>query len=415
MACAPRAARGFFPLDDELRLLPGPLSPYLHHSVVRLGAWVPFEQVPTGLDHFTGVTVSVDTARRLTEGAGAALVAWEAAELTRLEQEGPAGPPGPAVQQVSVDGAMVPLVHGEWAEVKTLAIGTVARAAGAEPRVQALSYYSRLTDAATFCRLGRLECHRRGTATAGTVLGICDGAEWCQHCLDWYCPQAVRILDFPHAAEHLSRAAQAVFGAGTAALSEWLGPQLHTLKHGDPDTVLAALRTLPGAPAAEPGAAAVRDEVVAYLTKRRAQIAYAEFRAAGYPIGSGVVESANKLVVEARLKGSGMHWARANVNPMVALRAAVCSDRWADAWAAIGEQRRRAARARRQARAARKTPPGLPRSPTPVPPPRSQRRERAAVARLRSGQVVAGRPTRTHPWNQPFFRRRTAQPRDAKS
>ena len=53
--------------------------------------------------------------------------------------------------------------------------------------------------------------------------------------------------------------------------------------------------------------------------------------AQGWPMGSGAVESGNKVVVEARLKGAGMHWARANVNPMVALRNAICSERWEEA------------------------------------------------------------------------------------
>ena len=51
-----------------------------------------------------------------------------------------------------------------------------------------------------------------------------------------------------------------------------------------------------------------------------------------------MVESANKLVVEARLKGSGMHWAREHGNPMVALRTIACSDRWEEAWPQIGER-----------------------------------------------------------------------------
>jgi len=397
----------FFPLDDELRLPAGPLSPYLHESVVRLGTWLPFEQVPRGLAHFTQATVSADTARRLTEAAGAALVAWETAEVARWEVAGLPGPPGPAVQQVSVDGAMVPLVHGEWAEVKTLAIGTIERGADAAPRVTAVSYFSRLAEAATFCRLGRLECYRRGTATAGLVCGICDGAEWCQHCLDWYCPGAVRILDFPHAAEHLSTAAQAAFGAGTAALSEWLGTQLHALKHDDPATVLAAVRALPvTAATAAPGAAATRDEVLAYFEKRRAQIRYAEFQAAGYPIGSGLVESANKLVVEARLKGSGMHWARANVNPMVALRAVACSDRWTEAWTAVRAQARQEAAQRR--RAGRARPPAPPTPPAPPPQRRPSRREQAAVARL-----PLGRGTRERPRPTPAGRERVRPPRSA--
>ena len=77
-----------------------------------------------------------------------------------------------------------------------------------------------------------------------------------------------------------------------------------------------------------------------YLEKRKGQIRYAEFQAEGYPIGSGAVESANKLVVEGRLKGSGMHWAREHVNPMVALRTVVCGDRWEEVWPQISQRLR---------------------------------------------------------------------------
>jgi len=48
----------------------------------------------------------------------------------------------------------------------------------------------------------------------------------------------------------------------------------------------------------------------------------------GWPIGSGMVESANKLIVEARLKGAGMHWDPANVNKMLIVHNAVCNDRF---------------------------------------------------------------------------------------
>lgn len=48
-------------------------------------------------------------------------MALQTAEVERLERELPAAPQGPDVLQLSVDGAMVPLLHKEWAEVKTLA------------------------------------------------------------------------------------------------------------------------------------------------------------------------------------------------------------------------------------------------------------------------------------------------------
>jgi hypothetical protein len=289
---------------------------------------------------------------------------------------------------------MVPLVHGQWAEVKTLAVGLLARQPQADGtwRVQAraLSYFSRLADADTFRRLAWVETHRRGITLAPRVCAVVDGAEWCQHFVDWHCPDAVRILDFPHAAEYVSMAARSVFGAASPALVAWLDQHLHELKHGDPDTVLAALRGLPAVTVAGPeGPHCPRDEALGYLTKRRAQIAYAQFQAAGYPIGSGAVESANKLVVEARLKGSGMHWARPNVNPLLALRTALCSDRWAEAWAVLQtEQQRQAAERRAQRRVVRRPAPPAP-LPSAAMPTEQQRRQ---VARLPLGHTGHARP-----------------------
>jgi hypothetical protein len=276
--------------------------------------------------------------------------------------------------------------------------------------------FSRLAEAERFSELVRPELWRRGIATAGTVCAVLDGAEWLQHFVDAHAPDAVRILDFAHAAEHLSAAAHAVWGPGTAAASEWLGAWLHELKHGDPDAVLTALRALPVATAVQPAAAAAtRDGVVQYLEKRRAQLAYARFQAQGYPIGSGIVESANKLVVEARLKGSGMHWARANVNPLLALRGAACSDRWAAAWSALWQEQRCQIAQRRQAGRLRRRPPRPPAEPAPPEelPPLVLQPSRFAP---RSRRMVDGRPTADHPWKSaPLVHPRPAASESAKT
>ena len=137
------------------------------------------------------------------------------------------------------------------------------------PTTAALSSFSRLADAATFGWLATVETHRRGTATAGTVVAVSDGAAWCQGFVDLPRPDAVRVLDAPHAIEHLGRAAQAVFGTGTVAGSEWLGGQAHAPRHGAEDAVLTALADL--AVASELGAEAreVVAGVAGYLGTRR--------------------------------------------------------------------------------------------------------------------------------------------------
>jgi hypothetical protein len=88
-------------------------------------------------------------------------------------------------------------------------------------------------------------------------------------------------------------------------------------------TVLSALRAL-REEVAGPAPAGPPDTAPA--EKGAAQIQYAVFAAQGYPPGSGSVESANKLVVEVRLKGTRMRSARPHVGPLVVLRTVACSD-----------------------------------------------------------------------------------------
>jgi len=117
--------RSFFPLDEELALMPGGLTPYVHESLVRLGAWMPFKFTAELLRDLLRVTVSKSSAARLTEAAGAAYVALQNEEVSKIEHEAPSAPSGSDKMVISADGAMVPLVHGEWGEVKTLVIGEV--------------------------------------------------------------------------------------------------------------------------------------------------------------------------------------------------------------------------------------------------------------------------------------------------
>ena len=380
---------------------------------MRLGTVVPFEQVPEQLAFFTGVAVSRATARRLTETAGAHLEAVEAAELATLEATLPPPPPGPAVQQLSADGALVPLVGGQWSEVKLLTIGTVSDRPAAdgtgttEPHTHDLSYVARLTDAETFGRLATLETQRRGTASAGMVAAVMDGAVWLQGLVDLQRPDAVRILDFPHAAQRLSAAAEAVWGPESARARCWAAQWRRRLRDGDLGDVLEAIATLPTELAADPTAARQAiAETLGYLGARWAHAQYADFRAQGLPIGSGCVESGHGVVMQARMKGRGMRWAPAHVNPLLALRCALVNGRWADRWTRLIAQWRRTLRQRRCPRrvqspaahgpahtpapATTARPPAPGAAPAPPPPVRPQ-------------TIVGGRPTAAHPWKRPLL------------
>ncbi len=226
----PKCGVGIFPLDEELQLLRGGLTPRLEEELTHLGAWMPFEKAREMMRRMRGVEVSEATVRRHVEENGAAYVAVQEAEVERIEQELPEAPAGPEKQLLSVDGAMVPLVGGEGAEVKTLVVGVIGEpvSEGGEQKVHAqeLSYFSRLMEAEAFTQQALVETHRRGVEKAGKVIAVTDGAEWEQGFIDYHRSDAVRILDFPHAAEYVGKIGAGIWGEGTAETQDWLDQQL---------------------------------------------------------------------------------------------------------------------------------------------------------------------------------------------
>lgn len=401
--------RVFSPLDEELALLPSTFSPFIHQCIVRMGTLLPFEQAAEQITALTGVQLGRETVRRLTEQAGVAQVATETEDLHRVPHTPcPEREPG-LVQQLSADGAMVPLQDGSWAEVRTLAIGIVGQQMGShgqEAHAQDVSYFSRLCRADDFIDWATLPLQQRGMERAETVVAVMDGAPWLQELIAAHRPDAVRILDFPHAAGYLNQAAQAAFGAGSREAAVWLDAWLPKLKRGTPEEVLEAIRALP---MSTPEAVQARASILGYLRHRLPLIRYADFQRAGYPIGSGMVESGNKLVVEVRMKGAGMHWARKNVTPMLALRGILCSGRWDAAWPGIWQElgrqaheRRRQGRRRRQtARAQRAAQAAAEETPRPT-------TKRLA---LEPKRVIDGRPTEEHRWKRGYDQRRLAKAR----
>lgn len=323
----------FFPLDEELGLLPGNLAPRQHEHVVHLACFMPFDKVTEMMGEMVSVQTNQETVRRLTEQIGSWMEAVQTVEIdAHSEPELVEEMPPLHRCAFSADGAMVSLVNKQWVETRTVAIGEPQEKRGAqgerEIHVGKLSYFSRLADASTFTNLAEVELRRRKVAQAREVCAVMDGADWCQLFTERHRPDAVRILDFPHAAEHVTKLLEALEQTGMRFPPHMLDRCLHILKHRGPRPLLRMADRLKSDLAQQKGI----QEHLAYLRKREALMQYPAFRQQGWPIGSGMVESANKNVVEARLKGAGMHWERKNVNPMLVLRNAICNDRWPEMW-----------------------------------------------------------------------------------
>jgi hypothetical protein len=65
-----------------------------------------------------------------------------------------------------------------------------------------------------------------------------------------------------------------------------------------------------------------------YISNNLGNINYPEYKQKGYFVGSGAIESANKVVVQRRLKQAGMRWSVSGAQSLLTLRAKVESHLW---------------------------------------------------------------------------------------
>lgn len=175
----------------------------------RLGSRMSFAEAVEEVWYSYRTRISEATVRRATHRHGAAAEALVQQEVEALERDAPAVTARTKQLLVSADGAFIRLTSGEWREVTSVAVGefeTVWDRQTWQRWVQTdnISYFSRTYSVRDFERYAPAELHRRGLGNAQTVVAVNDGAEWIQSFLDYHCPQAVRIIDFAHAAGYVA-------------------------------------------------------------------------------------------------------------------------------------------------------------------------------------------------------------------
>jgi hypothetical protein len=218
-------------------------------------------------------------------------------------------------------------------EVKVGTVFTHRRLARPDQRperdYQSTSYIADIVCAKDFGALLRAEALRRGIARASVVVFLGDGAAWVWELARINFPNAVCILDYYHACEHLTLLAEALYGEGSALARkrsrQW---RKALLKDKVSQVITQAQADLPRR--SDLGKLAKKQ--IAYFQRNRSRMSYQTFRQAGYFIGSGVVEAGCKTVVGQRLKQSGMLWSRRGACHLLTVRCALLSGWFDDFW-----------------------------------------------------------------------------------
>ncbi|MEI6350665.1 MAG: ISKra4 family transposase, partial [Verrucomicrobiota bacterium] len=168
-----------------------------------------------------------------------------------------------------------------------------------------------------------------GMGSALKLVFIGDGAAWVWEVARVNFPGAVHILDFYHAAEHLAELCGALYGEASEKSKLQDDLWRTRLKEDGIDEVIAAARA--ALPRNGPRRKKAKKQI-AYLQRNRDRMLYATFRAAGYFIGSGVVEAGCRTVVGQRLKQSGMFWSSPGAQNVLSVRSALLSNRFDGYW-----------------------------------------------------------------------------------
>lgn len=336
------------PLDVALGVQPHQrTSGELQALGCALAVFVPFATAARLLGWYCGEVVSACAVWEWVQAAGRHAMALLQEELdTAATGHGP--PPEPLAAEhaalplaVGADGVMAPFrptagtPRGKirWREIK---VGVLARLS--QHRTRTGQVVPRLVQRRLVAVLGDIEALsprlwseavRQGISQAPQVVWLSDGGRGLWRLFEErFAGHAQGILDFYHAVQQLWKGAAAWLDGRTTQARRWFGWARHRLRHGLPDGVLADLTDaldVEGLPAT---ARDTLTTVHAYLERHREHINYAQYKELGLPLGSGMVESACKWLIQQRFKGVGMRWSEDGFNHLLHLRLAWVNGRF---------------------------------------------------------------------------------------
>ena len=290
------------------------------------------------LEQTGGITVSARQIQRVVQRVGSGAQSWQ-------EQPAKPGSCDAPILYVSADGTGVPMVkaelegrHGKQSDGTSKTRQVYLGCVFTQHRVdeeghpirdwESTTYVSSFKSIDEFGPLLRQEAIRRGMGTVGKVVLLVDGAAGLENMGKLNFKDCVQIVDFYHAMEHAGEVLALLIGKTHADFKK---RQRHWAKRLLKDKVQALIHQARQECAGKPHAQAV-EGALGYFLRNVNRMQYGTFRAAGYFIGSGVVEAGCKTVIGARCKHSGMFWSKDGAENILALRCLHASRRLDEFW-----------------------------------------------------------------------------------
>ena len=333
------------PVESVIGLTEGGLTPAAASLSMYFMSAMPARESEEAWERTVGTGPSAASLVRLSAEAGSCVEECSGELLAELREQEEV--PEEAVSAlVALDGVMLRM-NAETADGGTREAGWreassgVVALADREGAILETRCFGRLPEAGKKSLKSQLMAevtHLLDRRPGLKLSAVADGAKDNWTFLESLEPE-VMILDFFHAVQHLKVAADAAFGPGTMAGTAWFERWRHTLRH-DPKGAGKLIDALRYLKRKGKGAGDIEREL-AYFGGNRHRMECAGAAAAGFAIGSGAVEAANKTLVTVRMKRSGQRWGRDGGQGVLTFRALLKSGRFDRAWAVLAPRLKR--------------------------------------------------------------------------
>jgi len=337
----PGKNQGHSPADDALGLEVS-YTPALAKLLCLEAADEPtYLKAERHLHHTGGISVSARQIQRVIQRIGTAAQQWQERTAEPSQCEHGLTP----LLYVSADGTGIPMVPEELAgrkgkqkngtaKTRQVYLGCVFTQHRVDDKGhpmrdwESTTYISSLKSIDLFGPFLRQEALRRGMGSAAKVVLLIDGAHGLENMGKLNFKDCVQIVDFYHAMEHAGEVLAALLGKDhpdyKKRLRRWAKKLLK-------DKIEVSIEEARCECAGKPQAQAV-EEALHYFVSNISRMQYGTFRAAGYFIGSGVVEAGCKTVIGGRCKQSGMFWSEPGAENILAFRCIQSSHRLEQFW-----------------------------------------------------------------------------------
>ena len=347
-----RCGRGHARVDERYGIEPGKVTSGLAHLLALSGLHKAFEMGSRWLKEFLLFEVSENTVRSETQKMGELqrqleeTLIKESQEEASLQARERNCPAVPDILYGSIDAAKVRIEprdeqekaakHREnWRDLKvgcwyegeivptnqrSTRQNEKAEREGTVIRAKNKRYFCDIAQAEEFGKLLWATACAVGADRVRTLVFICDGAVWIWNLIAYYFPRAIQIVDWYHAVDRLKRIAEEAF-SDLAKRQAWLENVTENLWKGNVEEVIEACQTLAAS-------STLAKQSLSYYSDSMERMRYAQFRAAGYLVGSGVIESGCQQISTQRLKLPGAQWEVEGAVLTAKARAAWLSGTW---------------------------------------------------------------------------------------